>query len=125
VRATSVIAVAAGLEVLTAGLLVVAPEMFARLLLGIGLAGAGDTIGRLAGLSLLSLAIACWPHKASSPQTRRATFALLMFSLLCAVFLTAIGIIGNTVGLLLWPAAVTHATLGALILWQLAGARGV
>ena len=45
-RATSVIAVVAGLEVLTAGLLLVAPDVFARLLLGVGLADAGEAIGR-------------------------------------------------------------------------------
>ena len=122
-RATSAITVAAGLEVLTAGLLLVAPDVFARLLLGVGLTDSGEAIGRLAGVSLISLAVACWPYRASVPQTRQPAVALLMFSVICAVFLAFLGITGTTVGLLLWPAAVTHGILALLILRHLAGAR--
>jgi len=79
--------------------------VFARLLLGVGPTDAGEAIGRLAEVSLIGLAVACWPSRVSMPQTRQPAVALLMFSVICAVFLAFLGVTEKTVGLLLWPAA--------------------
>ena len=53
---------ASGLEVLTGLGLVVAPSLLARLLFGSDLNGAGEAMGRIAGLVMVCLATGCWPR---------------------------------------------------------------
>lgn len=114
-RAKGVVAAAAAIEVLTACLLIVAPAVFARLLLGAEVSGAGTTLGRLAGISLLALALACWPRGTSPRQAAQPVLALIVFSVLCALFLACIGIGGASAGVLLWPAVATHAAMAGLL----------
>ncbi|MBR0672413.1 hypothetical protein [Neoroseomonas soli] len=117
-RAKRVIAAAAAIEVLTACLLVVAPAVFARLLLGAELSGAGAALGRLAGISLLALALACWPRGTLPRQAAQPVLALLIFSVLCSLFLAYLGIGGENAGVLLWPAVATHAAMAGLLIWS-------
>jgi hypothetical protein len=49
------------LEVATGVALIVHPSLVVRVLLGAGLSGGGIAVGRVAGLALLSLGLACWP----------------------------------------------------------------
>lgn len=116
-RAKRGVAAAAAIEVPTAGMLVAAPDVFAHLLLGEELSGAGEAIGRLAGISLLALALACWPRGTSPRQAAQPVLALLVFSVLCALFLTYKGIGAERAGVLLWPAAATHAAIAGLLFW--------
>jgi hypothetical protein len=109
---------AAAVEILTACLLIVAPALFARLLLGEGLSDAGGAIGRLAGIVLLALALACWPRGPSPRQEAQPFSALLVFNVLCALVLMHVGIGGEAAGMLLWPAAGTHAALALLLVWS-------
>jgi hypothetical protein len=103
------VTVAAGVEVVTGLVLVIRPSLFAWLLFGAEFAPPGLGLGRLAGFSLLALALACWPGLGA--ERRPATRALLLFSLLSAIFLIYLGVRGELVGILLWPAAATHAAL--------------
>jgi hypothetical protein len=64
-------AAASELEILTGAALVVDPSLFARLLLGEGLAETGTIVGCTAGLVLVRLAIGCWPRL--SPAVRPFT----------------------------------------------------
>ena len=105
---------ASGLEVLTGLGLVVAPSLLARLLFGSDLNGAGDAMGRIAGLVMVCLASGCWPSYAEISQSQ-ALVPLAALSWLAAAFLVVSGAVGANVGLLLWPAAALHLILAVLL----------
>jgi hypothetical protein len=107
------VAVAAAIEVVTAIVLIIGPALFVRLLFGAELSDAGQALGRLAGFSLLALALACWPGLGI--ERRSATWALILFSLLSAIYLVFLGVGSGPAGILLWPAAALHATLSVLL----------
>ena len=104
---------ASGLEVLTALGLVFAPSLLSRLLFGSDLNAAGEATGRIAGLVMVGLAAGCWPRSAG-PRPH-ALAPLMALSWLAAAFLIATGLIGASVGVLLWPAAALHVILGVLL----------
>ncbi len=108
--ATTVICLAAALEMLTGVALLGAPETVARLLLNTGLANGGTAIARLAGLALFSLGVACWPA-GDAPATR----ALLIYNLLAALYLGYLGGLLGYTGYLLWPAFALHCVLTLLL----------
>ena len=100
-------------EAATGLALLVSPVVVVRLLLGADLAGlagrddlaaAGIIIGRVLGIALIALGIACWPG-------RTALCGMLTYSLLATGYLAWLGIRGEWVGSLLWPAAVLHAVI--------------
>jgi len=105
---------AAGLEVLTGVGLVVAPSLLAKLLFGSEMSATGDLVGRISGLVMICLALGCWP-RAFEGEHRQALVPLLTLSLLAVVFLFYVGVGGVNVGVLLWPAAVTHFIIAALL----------
>ena len=109
------IAVAAAVEVGTALVLLIRPTLFMRLLFGVALPGVGVALGRLAGIALVALALACWPRRNARSEANSALIALLVFSLLAALYLVHVGIRGELIGVLLWPAAATHAGLAILL----------
>ena len=106
---------AAGTEVVTGLVLIVAPSVFARLLFGENLSGPGRWLGTLGGMGLLALASACWPVRNGQPTTAPAFRGMLFFSLLAALYLIYRGVVGAAIGPLLWPAAVFHAILALLL----------
>ena len=57
------LAFAALAEAATGVALIVVPSLVVRLLLGTELSGVAVAVGRVAGISLLSLGVACWPGK--------------------------------------------------------------
>ena len=112
------IIVAAAIEVATGIVLMVAPSAFARVLLGADLSSAGQAVGRIAGFALLSLGFACWPKDgpAAGPAAGAlASPALLIYNLLITLYLAYVGIAGELVGPLLWPAVALHAVLSAIL----------
>ena len=104
---------AAGLEVGTGIVLIASPSLVTRLLFGAALASPGPGLGRLGGIALLALAVACWPSDDSA--TGAARRGLLLLSALCAAYLIYRGIRGGATGPLLWPAASAHAVLAILL----------
>jgi hypothetical protein len=90
------------------------PPLVTLLLLGHRVSGPGTALGRVAGFALLSLGLACWPAGdvgGWSPSHR----AMLTYNLLVALYLLRLGIGGEFVGKLLWPAFVLHAVLTMLL----------
>ena len=112
------VAIAAAIEIPTGLVLIFAPAMFMRLLFGAGAADPGEAIGPLAGSALSALAIACWPPRGAAPAAPSAILALLVFSVLCAAYLTHQSVFGGRTGILLWPAAAGHALVAVLLLWR-------
>jgi hypothetical protein len=109
------LAVAAILEAATGLALIIDPALVARLLLGDVVAGAGAAVGRVAGLGLLSLAIACWPIQNATLD--RPALAMLAYNSLVASYLGFLGIGGQWVGRLLWPVAAIHAVMTTVIVF--------
>jgi hypothetical protein len=106
------LAFAALAEAATGVVLVVAPSLVGRLLLGTELSGVAVAVGRVAGISLLSLGLACWPAKQanSAPLCGMAIYGLLV-----TLYLSFLGVRGEWVGPLLWPAVPLHAALTLLL----------
>ena len=99
-------------EAATGVALIVVPSLVAGLLLGAEPSGVGIALGRVAGMSLLSLGIACWPGK---EPTRAALGGMATYGLFVALYLMCLGIRGEWVGPMLWPAVALHAVLTLLL----------
>jgi hypothetical protein len=106
------LAVASMAEALTGVGLLVAPSLLTRMLFGAEVADVGAVISRIAGISLVSLGVACWPDDAPN----RAGYGMLTYSLLAMLFLVYLGIGGKWTGMLLWPGAIVHAGLIAFLI---------
>ena len=103
------------LEAATGLALMIYPSLVTRLLLGDGVSGAGVALGRVAGFALLALGLACWPSSNASSGLRTALRAMLTYNLLVAVYLLYLGIGGEWVGSLLWPAVAIHGVMTLLL----------
>jgi hypothetical protein len=99
--------VAAIAEAATGLALLVVPSLVGRLLLGAELTGVAVPAARVLGIALIALGVACWPD-------RPALCGMLIYGALVTLYLSYLGIRGNWVGPLLWPAVVLHAVLTLL-----------
>ena len=106
------LAVAAVSEAATGLALLAYPPMVVRLLLGAEIVGIGDVVSRFGGIGLIGLGVACWP----SGSPRQARRGMLTYGTLAALYLAYVGVHGQGVGVLLWPAVVVHAFLIILLL---------
>src|SRR5271165_3092425 len=87
------------------GLLLFAfPPLVSRLLFGAEVSGAGVIVGRLTGMCLIALGVACWPFG----DSYAAFYGMLTWSALALLYLIVAGV-GGAVGILLWPAVAVHA----------------
>jgi hypothetical protein len=103
------LAIAAIAEAATGLALLVVPSVVGRLLLGAELIGVSLPVARLTGSALIALSIACWPG-------RTAPCGMLTYSALATLYLLYLGIRGEWVGPLLWPAVAVHAGLTFLLI---------
>lgn len=103
-------------EVLTGLALLVAPVLVIGLLLGDGLGPTGVAVARVLGIGLLSVGVAGWE---SQGQDRRLAprAGLCTYNVGAAIVFVILGMYGGMNGILLWPAAVLQASIGALMLW--------
>ena len=108
-----VLAISCGLEAVTGLGLLVAPAVVAKLLLGSEIFGTAIVVGNVAGIALISLAIACWPRRET--VSGGAYFAMLIYNLLVALLLAETGPTAAARGILLWPAVVEHFVFSLLI----------
>jgi len=92
------------------GLLTV-PSLVGQLLLGAELTGIAMTVARVTGIALIALGVACWP----GTDARWAFQGMVTYSALATLYLLYLGIRGEWVGPLLWPAVVLHAVLTFLL----------
>ncbi len=107
----TVLAVCAVSEAALAVALLLDPPLVFRLLLEAEASGTAVVAGRLAGIALLGLALACWPER--DANDRAALRAMLFYNALATLYLAYLGLAGERAGLLLWPAALVHAVLTA------------
>jgi hypothetical protein len=98
---------AAVVEVATGVALLVVPLLVGRLLLGAELARVSIPVARVAAIALIALGVGCWPGP--------GMIGMLIYGVLTTLYLLYLGIRGEWVGPLLWPAVVVHAVLTVLL----------
>jgi len=98
-----VLTFAAVFEAATGLALLIVPLLVGRLLLGAELTDA-IPVARVAGIALIALGVCCWPGST-------ALCGMLTYGVLATLYLAYLGVNGEWVGPLLWPAVVFHALL--------------
>jgi len=98
-------------EALTGLALLIVPSLVGRLLLGGELTGVAIPVARVTGIALVALGVACFSAGEAGPGLS----GMLTYSLLATLYLVYLGLDGEWVGSLLWPAAAIHAALTFLL----------
>jgi hypothetical protein len=111
------LAFAAVVESGTGFVLVVAPTTAVALLAGPTGLDEATPLGRILGIALLALGLACWPGRQSGGSASAAFRAMLTYNALVAAYLLYLGVAGYFKGALLWPAVVLHALVALLMVW--------
>jgi hypothetical protein len=114
----SLLTLSALIEAATGLALMAAPSVVVRLLLDAEISGASIPLGRVAGFGLLSLGLACWPGRDATANTAPAFRAMATYNPLATLYLLWLGIGGEWVGPLLWPAVALHGVLSLLLARQ-------
>ena len=122
---TKILAFAAAVEICTGLALMIIPAIVATLLLGEDLSGAGALVGRLFGVALLALGLACWPPRWRAESGSPAFRGMLAYNALVAAYLFYVGAVASVIGLLLWPAVALHGGVALLLLWTWRGKRRI
>ena len=120
-RATAVLEVGIGVALLAI------PSRTVVLLLGSPLeTPVAVTLGRVAGLALLSLAVACWlaGGDAQSIAAHGLVKAMVIYNVGAAIILALAGFGIQPVGMLLWPAVTLHAAMTAWCVTAVTTVRG-
>ena len=107
-KLTAIIEAATGLG------LIAVPAIVVRLLLDAEMSGATIPLGRVAGVALLALGVACWLARGDtqSRATRGLVVAMLVYNIAATAVLALAGIGLGLHGVVLWPAVILHAAMG-------------
>jgi hypothetical protein len=108
------LSVAAAIEAITGIALIVSPQIVSQLLLGADLPGTGIAVARVAGAALLALGVGCWKSREDAGNAPPLLAAMLTYNVLVTAYLIYLGVGGELVGKLLWPAVALHAALALL-----------
>jgi hypothetical protein len=104
------------IEILTGLGLMIVPSVLVRLLLGSPLdTSVATMLGRVAGVALLALGVACWLARddAQSRAARGLVSAMVLYNFGAALILGTAGTYLRLAGPALWPAVVLHAAMGS------------
>jgi len=102
-----VLVLAAVAEAATGVALLIAPSFVGQLLFGSELTGVALSMGRVAGIALIGLGVACWPGP--------ARVGMLTYSAVVTLYLAYVGFAGGLTGVLLWPAVGVHVIVTVLL----------
>ncbi len=113
--ARQLLTVAAVVEWLAGGALVLAPGATVGVLLGVELDRAGVMIGRVAGVALLALGTACWGARTDAGGAARlgTLTAITLYNAGTGLLLTIFAATGEAYGPIVWSAGVLHLGLAA------------
>jgi hypothetical protein len=105
--------VTAIIEAVTGLGLIAVPALVVRLLLGAEIFGASIPLGRVAGVALLALGVACWLARCDqrSRAAKGLVSAMVLYNLGVMVVLGFAGVCSQPVGIALWPAVILHAVM--------------
>ncbi len=109
-KASAIIELLAGLAFLAA------PNLVVGLLLGAGLDPIGIAVARILGFGLLSLGVAGWESPGQAIRLAPRV-GLCIYNVGAAIVFVILGASGGMDGILLWPTAILHAVIGAMMLW--------
>jgi hypothetical protein len=98
-------------EAATGVALLLVPSLVGQLLFGAELTGIAIPVARVLGIALVALGVACL----STGEAGQGLSGILTYSLLATVYLVYLGLAGEWVGNLLWPAAAIHGALTFLL----------
>jgi hypothetical protein len=119
----SLLTLTAIFELSTGLALVAIPTTTTSLLLGTSLhEPAGILVARIAGVSLISLAIACWFSKNYPESSLVIIKALIVYNISAAMLLAYSGLVDHFSGIGLWPAVIIHTVL---FVWCIQSVREV
>ena len=106
-KLTAIIEAATGLG------LIAVPAIIVRLLLDAEISGASIPLGRVAGVALLALGVACWlaSYDEQSRAARGLVSAMVLYNLGAVIILGSAGLGLQSVGIALWPAVILHAVM--------------
>ena len=96
-------------EAMTGLALLSVPSPVGWLLFGEELTGTGILAGRVTGIALIALGVACWP----GPPVA----GMLVYSAAVTLYLAYVGFAVGAAGNLLWPAVALHLVLTATLAW--------
>jgi hypothetical protein len=93
--------------------LMIVPSLVGRLLLGAEFSGVAALVGRVAGIALFALGIACWLARTDTPSraARGLVAAMLFYNVVVAALLAFAGLGSGLRGPMLWPAVTLHAVM--------------
>jgi hypothetical protein len=93
--------------------LMIVPSLVGRLLLGAEFSGVAAVVGRVAGIALFALGLACWLARTDTPSraARGLVTAMLFYNFAVAALLAFAGLGLGLRGLMLWPAVTLHAVM--------------
>jgi len=74
-------------------------------------------MGRLPGIAILALGLACWPNRQRAENSSPAFRGMLVYNVLIALFLVYLFKVGHRGGVLLWPGVVLHVVVALLLVW--------
>ncbi len=111
-----ILAFAAVVEIGTGLVLMVDPAVAVALLLGTNLSGVGGALGRVAGVAVLSLGLACWRGR-HSEASAAALRGMLTYNSLVPLYLAHLAALRHVGGPLIWPAVALHAVVASLLAW--------
>jgi hypothetical protein len=105
--------ITAAIEAATGLCLIAVPAMVVRLLLGSELLGAGIPLGRLTGVALLALGVACWLVSSDTQNcaARGVVTAMTLYNIGAVFVLGVAGLQPQGAGIGLWPAVALHAVM--------------
>ena len=109
-----ILRVVAASEAIAGATVLAYPPIGAQLLLDSEIAGAGIFMSRIAGITLISFGIACWPGRATG-----GLLGMTVYGGLVAAYFAVIGVTGGQTGILFWPAFVVHVVLTIFFAWAL------
>ena len=114
----ALLTIAVVVEAPTALILILIPGFALRLLLGADPDGVGLMVGRVAGVMLLSLVIACWGARQDSGGAARSSTlgAITLYNAGTGGFFVLFAITGQAVGLVIWVAGLVHLALAIAFL---------
>jgi hypothetical protein len=102
----NVLRLAAVVEVATGAALLIVPSVVGRVLLGESLDGVATPLGRVAGIALVALGVACWG---------RPLLGMSIYGAGVALLLAYVGLGSHNPGILLWPAVGLHTDEGVWV----------
>ncbi len=112
-----ILAFAAIVEAGTGLVLMIHPAIALAWLVGPNPPPEGMPLGRVFGVALLALGVACWPARQRVESGSTTVLALLIYNVLVAPYLLYLGATGSWTGLLLWPAVGLHVLVALSLAW--------